>query len=77
MNRDVFILEGRAFSWRQLCDMRRAQLEAAREARGTQPALFELRADSRPPTQQTASGRYAEPSLLDGIAVHAAYDIPP
>ena len=43
----------------------------------SQPVLFDLREDIRPPSQQTASGRYAEPSLLDGIAIHAAADIPP
>jgi len=65
MNADVFMLEGRAYSWRQLCELRRQQLEAIRKARGTQPALFELREDHRPLTQRTASGRYEEPGLLD------------
>jgi hypothetical protein len=77
MGTDLFLLEGRAFSWRRICELRREQLEALRKARGKQPALFELREDRRPLTQKTASGRYAEPSLLDGIAFHAAHDIPP
>ncbi len=62
---DIFVIGGRAYSWRQLCELRRQQLEAARKARGTQPALFELRKDCRPSSQRTASGRYAEPGLLD------------
>jgi hypothetical protein len=65
MNTDVFMLEGRAYSWRQLCELRRQQLEAIRRARGVQPALFELREDHRPESQRCASGRYAEPLLLD------------
>lgn len=67
MNSDVFTLDGRAYSWRQLCELRRQQLEAARKARGTQALLFELRHDQRPESQRSASGRYAEPSLLDAI----------
>lgn len=65
MNTDVFLLEGRAYSWRRLCELRREQLEAARKARGAQPPLFELREDHRPESQRTASRRYAEPVLLD------------
>lgn len=67
MSADLFILDGRAYSWRHLCELRRQQVEAARKARGTQPALFELREDHRPPSQRTASGRYSEPGLLDGL----------
>jgi hypothetical protein len=65
MSTDVFILDGRAYSWRKLCELRREQLEAARKARGTQQALFELREDCRPLAERTAAGRYAEPSLLE------------
>jgi hypothetical protein len=65
MNTDVFMLDGRAYSWRHLVELRRQQLEALRKARGTQPALFELREDRRPLTQRTASQRYSEPALLE------------
>jgi hypothetical protein len=68
MNTDVFMIDGRAYSWRKLCELRRQQLEAIRKARGTQAALFELREDCRPESQRTASGRYAEPALLDWLA---------
>lgn len=57
MNTDVFMLEGRAFSWRGLCELRRQQLEAIRKARGTQPALFALLTDHRPATEKTAALR--------------------
>jgi hypothetical protein len=68
MSLDAFILEGRAYSWKRLCELRREQLEAIRKARGTQPALFELRDDCRPASQRCASNRYAEPCLFDAPA---------
>jgi hypothetical protein len=68
MNTDLFMIDGRAHSWRKLCELRRQQLEAMRKARGTQPVLFEIHEDCRPDSQRTASGRYAEPALLDWLA---------
>lgn len=63
MSADLFMFEGRAYSWRQLCELRRQQVEARRAAQGRQLALFELRDDSRPASQRRADGRYAEPIL--------------
>jgi hypothetical protein len=65
MNTDAFMLEGRAYSWRRLCELRREQLEGIRKARGMQPPLFTLVDDYRPVSQQTGAGRYAEPSLFE------------
>lgn len=65
MSADVIIIDGRGYSWRQLCELRREQLEARRKARGEQPALFALHDDHRPQSQATAAGRYNEPVLLD------------
>jgi len=62
---DTFILDGRAYSWRKLCQLRRAQLEAIRQVRGRQDALFDLKDDCRPVSQRTAAGRYSEPTLLE------------
>jgi hypothetical protein len=62
---DTFILDGRAYSWRKLCQLRREQLEAIRQARGRQDALFDLKDDCRPASQRTAAGRYSEPTLLE------------
>jgi hypothetical protein len=62
---DTFLLDGRAYSWRALCALRRQQVEAWRAARGEQPALFDLRIDVRPAGECTAAGRYLEPGLLD------------
>jgi hypothetical protein len=61
---DTIVIEGRAYSWRALVALRKAQLDAWRKAQGAQPALFELVEDCRPRVERTASGRYAEPTLL-------------
>jgi hypothetical protein len=64
---DIVIIEGRAYSWRALIELRRAQREAAKAARGTQLTLFEMKDDSRPKHERTATGRYTEPGLLDRL----------
>lgn len=61
---DTIVIEGRAYSWRVILELRRAQLEAWRAAQPQQPALFELVKDCRPKAERTAAGRYVEPSLL-------------
>ena len=61
---DTLIVDGHAYSWQQLCELRRQQLEAWKAARGEQPALFELKNDSRPTAERTAAGRYSEPTLF-------------
>lgn len=61
---DTIIIEGRAYSWRVILELRRAQIEAWKAARPNQPALFELKEDCRPKADRTAAGRYAEPTLL-------------
>jgi hypothetical protein len=60
---DTIIIEGRAYSWRALLELRRAQLEAWEAARPQQPALFDLKHDHRPAAECTAAGRYREPTL--------------
>lgn len=64
---DILFIDGRAYSWRRLCELRKAQLEAWRKAKAQQPALFALKNDSRPSRERTASGRFAQPSLLDWL----------
>jgi hypothetical protein len=61
---DILVVDGRAFSWRQICELRRQQLEARKAAEPRQLALFELKDDCRPATERTAAGRYAEPTLF-------------
>jgi hypothetical protein len=63
MTHPAFIeIDGRRYVWRDLVQKRREQLRAT--AKAVQPALFELRDDSRPATERTAAGRYLEPSLF-------------
>ena len=44
---DTIMIEGRAYSWRAILELRRAQLEAWKAAQPTQPALFKLQEDRR------------------------------
>jgi hypothetical protein len=64
---DTLIVDGHAFSWKRLCELRRDQLEAARKADAAQLALFEARKDCRPPAERNGAGRYLEPGLLELI----------
>jgi hypothetical protein len=64
---DTVIIDGRAYRWRDIIELRRQQLEAWKAARPEQPALFALKQDSRPATQRTVAGRYSAPSLLDAM----------
>jgi len=54
-------INGVRFNWRDILKLRREQAKAQRQR---QLALFELKEDSRPPTQKTASDRYANPLLF-------------
>jgi hypothetical protein len=64
---DILIVDSRAFSWKRLCELRRAQLEAARKAEAAQLALFEARHDCRPARERTAPSRFLEPGLLERL----------
>ena len=66
---DILIVDGHAFSWQRLCELRRQQLEAWKAAQARQPALFELKDDCRPAAERTAAGRYQEPTLFSLITV--------
>jgi hypothetical protein len=61
---DTLIVDGHAFNWQRLCELRRQQLEEWKAAQPSQPALFELKNDCRPAAERTASGRYQEPKLF-------------
>jgi hypothetical protein len=65
---DTIIVNGHAFSWQQLCELRRQQLEAWKAAQGEQPALFELRDDCRPRAERTPAGRFREPTIFALLA---------
>ena len=55
-------IDGKRYAWKDILRVRREQAKADREA--TQPTLFELRDDSRPASQRTASGRHEQPTLF-------------
>jgi len=61
---DTIVIGGRGYSWQEICELRRQQLEAWKAAQHRQLALFELREDRRPTTERTAAGRYREPTLF-------------
>ena len=64
---DKIVIDGRAYRWRDIVELRRQQLEAWKAARPEQPALFALKLDSRHAAERSAVGRYREPSLLDAL----------
>ena len=65
---DILVVDGHAFSWQRLCELRRQQLEARQAAQPRQLALFELKDDCPPATERTAAGRYQQPTLFAGVA---------
>jgi hypothetical protein len=65
---DILIVDGHAFSWQRLVELRRTQLEAWRAEQARQFTLFELKDDCRPEAERTAAGRYREQTLLGLIA---------
>ncbi len=69
MSADLFLLEGHAYSWRRLCELRREQLAARRVAQGVQNALFEMHDDCRPASERDPARRYAEPGLFEWAPV--------
>ncbi len=55
-------IDGKRYPWRDILALRREQRQIALP----QPTLFDLKDDARPPSQRSAAGRCAEPSLFDG-----------
>jgi hypothetical protein len=70
MSRAPFlVIDGRLYHWKDILELRRAQLAAAGAAEARQLALFAtLHDDRRPPAERTASGRYLQPSLFENKA---------
>lgn len=56
------IIDGKRYAWRDILEIRRQQRQPA----PPQPTLFEMKDDARPPSQRSAAGRFAEPTLFDG-----------
>jgi hypothetical protein len=57
---DMLIVDGDAFSWQRLCELRRQQLESCKAAEARQIVLSPLKDDRRPATERAAAGRYRE-----------------
>jgi hypothetical protein len=59
MSRAPFlVIDGRLYRWKDILELRRAQLAAAGATQASQLALFAtLHDDRRPPAERTASGR--------------------
>ena len=70
---DTIVIDGHAYSWQQICELRRRQIEARRAAQAQQLVLFELKEDRRPASERTASGRYEEPTLLNRMQGNTDY----
>ena len=64
---DTIMIDGRTYSWRWLCEIRRRQLDAWKAARPQQPALFDLKDDSRPAWEHNPA-----PSLLAWLQVYGS-----
>ena len=77
MSRAPFILiDGKAYRWKDILDLRRAQLAAAEAAQGSLLALFaSLHDDRRPAAERTASGRYLQPGLFENkVSLRATHE---
>ena len=61
---DLIVIEGHAYRWQEICELRRQQLEARQADQPKQLALFALKDDHRPVAERTAAGRYQEPTLF-------------
>jgi hypothetical protein len=61
---DTLLVDGHAFSWQRLCNLRRQQLEERKAAQPSQPALFELKVCCRPAAERTAAGGIGSPGCL-------------
>jgi hypothetical protein len=65
---DTILIGGHAYSWIEICELRRRQLETWKASQPRHLALFELKDDSRPASERSAAGRYLEPTLFGLIA---------
>jgi hypothetical protein len=70
MSRAPFIvIDGRLYRWKDILELRRAQLAAAIAGQASQLTLFATLPDDRRPTaERTASGRYLQPGLFENQA---------
>jgi hypothetical protein len=55
-------IDGKRYAWRDILKLRKERRD---EARNGQMTLFEMKDDSRPPSQKTAEGRFTQPLLFE------------
>ena len=65
MTRAFIAIDGKHYLWKDILEIRRAQLAEACADRATQMALFEMCEDHRPVDERTATGRYQQPTLFE------------
>ena len=66
MSKDIIVIDGRAYYWKDVLTLRRTQLEARAAGKVDQLALFEmLHDDRRPAEERSASRRYLQPRLFE------------
>jgi hypothetical protein len=58
----TIVINGKRIAWKTVLQLRKEQIAKAKKAE--QPALFELRDDSRPPAQKSAADRYLQRHLF-------------
>jgi hypothetical protein len=56
-------IDGKRYAWKDIVRLRREQTAGAHQKQ--EATLFDLRYDCRPASQQTAAGRYKEPTLFE------------
>jgi hypothetical protein len=61
---DILVVDGHAFSWQRLCELRGQQLEAWKAAHPSQPALLELKDDCRPAPRAYGGGALSGANLV-------------
>ncbi len=55
------MINGQRIAWAEIVRLRKEQRD---QVKAKQLTLFELRNDSRPPTERSAEGRFLEPTLF-------------
>jgi hypothetical protein len=60
------VIDGKRYRWKDILELRRAQLAAVAATRASQLPLFGmLHDDRRPSVERTAAGRYLQPGLFE------------
>jgi hypothetical protein len=66
---ETLVVDGHAFNWQRLCELRRQQLETWRASQAQQLTLFAMHEDCRPECERASARRYEEPTMLELMRV--------